>query len=103
MAEAVLLGSKLLLVSQRSLANSIVPDEVFGINSLRAQSELTTGVGPHVCWNTAGGHMGTLMGTLWERAQCSDVQLLNFQEELARQKGFEPLTPRVEVWWGPLK
>jgi hypothetical protein len=26
-----------------------------------------------------------LMGTLWERAQCADAQLLIFQEEMARQ------------------
>jgi len=29
--------------------------------------------------------MGTLMGTLWEQAQCADAQSLNFQEEMARQ------------------
>ena len=37
--------------------------------------------------------MGTLMGTLWERAQSAAVQLLNFQEEMARPKRFELLTP----------
>jgi hypothetical protein len=42
--------------------------------------------------------MGTLMGTLWERAQCADSQLLNFQEEMARPKRFELLTPRFVVW-----
>jgi hypothetical protein len=35
--------------------------------------------------------MGTLMGTLWERARCADVQLLNFQEKMARPNGFEPV------------
>jgi hypothetical protein len=28
--------------------------------------------------------MGTLMGTLWERAQVAAAQLLNFQQEMAR-------------------
>jgi hypothetical protein len=42
--------------------------------------------------------MGTLMGTLWERAQCTNAQLLNFQEELARPERFELPTPRFVVW-----
>jgi len=42
--------------------------------------------------------MGTLVGTLWERAQCADVQLLNFHEELARPERFELPTPRFVVW-----
>src|SRR5450756_2707250 len=37
--------------------------------------------------------MGTRVGTLWERAQCADVQLLNFHEELARPERFELPTP----------
>lgn len=43
------------------------------------------------------------MGTLWERAQCAYALLLSFQEKIARPNGFEPLTPRFVVWWGPLK
>jgi len=43
--------------------------------------------------------MGTLMGTLWERAQWAGARLLNFQEEMARPKRFELLTPRFVVWW----
>ena len=38
------------------------------------------------------------MGTLWERAQRPDTLLLNFQEEMARPKRFELLTPRFVVW-----
>jgi len=37
---------------------------------------------------------------LWERAQCANAQLLNFQQEMARPKRFELLTPRFVVWWG---
>ena len=44
------------------------------------------------------GLMGTLMGTLWERARCADAQLLNFQEEMARPERFELPTPRFVVW-----
>ena len=44
------------------------------------------------------GLMGTLMGTLWERAQCAYAQLLNFQEEMARPERFELPTPRFVVW-----
>ena len=45
--------------------------------------------------------MGTLMGTLRERAQCADAQLLSFQEEMARRKGFEPPGPdTVKVLFG---
>ena len=33
------------------------------------------------------------MGTLWERAQYAAVQLLNFQQEMARPERFELLTP----------
>jgi hypothetical protein len=38
------------------------------------------------------------MGTLWERAQRADAQLLNFQEEMARPERFELPTPRFVVW-----
>jgi hypothetical protein len=41
--------------------------------------------------------MGTLMGTLWERAQYAAAQLLNFQQEMARPKRFELPTPRFVV------
>ena len=34
------------------------------------------------------------MGTLWERPHWADTRLLNFQEEMARPKRFELLTPR---------
>ena len=47
---------------------------------------------------TRNSLMGTLMGTLWERAQCADAQLRNFQQEMARPEGFEPPTPRFVVW-----
>jgi hypothetical protein len=42
------------------------------------------------------------MGTLWERAQCADSQLLNFQEEMARPERFELPTPRFVVRRGAL-
>ena len=42
--------------------------------------------------------MGTIMGTLWERAQCAYALLLSFQEKMARPNGFEPLTPRFVVF-----
>ena len=38
------------------------------------------------------------MGTLWERAQCADAQLLNLQQEMARPERFELPTPRFVVW-----
>jgi hypothetical protein len=38
------------------------------------------------------------MGTLWERAKRAGVRLFNFQEEMARPKRFELLTPRFVVW-----
>jgi hypothetical protein len=41
--------------------------------------------------------MGTVMGTLWERALLTDARLLNFQEEMARPNGFELPTPRFVV------
>src|ERR1035441_1722463 len=42
--------------------------------------------------------MGTLMGTLWERAPCVAARLLKLQKEMARPKRFELLTPRFVVW-----
>ena len=34
------------------------------------------------------------MGTLWERGYRTNARLLNFQEEMARPKRFELLTPK---------
>ena len=42
--------------------------------------------------------MGTLMGTLWERAHWADALLLNYQEEMARPERFELPTPKFVVW-----
>ena len=38
------------------------------------------------------------MGTLWEQPHWADTRLLNFQEEMARPKRFELLTPKFVVW-----
>ena len=65
----------------------------------RHGSELTLCAHSNVGMRDSAGHhargpngndlMGTLMGTLWERAQCAYAQLLNFQEEMARPERFE--------------
>ena len=47
--------------------------------------------------------MGTLMGTLWAQAHRLSARVLNLNKEMARRKGFEPLTPRFEAWGRPLK
>ena len=52
----------------------------------------------HARCPTGNSVMGTLMGTLWERAQFAYAQLLNFQEEMARPERFELPTPRFVVW-----
>jgi hypothetical protein len=44
------------------------------------------------------GLMGTLMGTLWARAEGPSARLLNPFKEMARPEGFEPPTPRFVVW-----
>src|SRR5664280_3605278 len=49
------------------------------------------------------GLMGTLMGTLWARAEGPSARLLNPFKEMARPEGFEPPTPRFVVWGRPLK
>ena len=45
----------------------------------------------------------TLDCTERERALGADIQLLNFQDEMARPERFELPTPRFVVWGRPLK
>jgi len=62
-----------------------------------SNASMRDSAGHHTRGPNGNGLMGTLMGTLWERAQCTNAQLLNFQEEMARPERFELPTPRFVV------
>ena len=74
----------------------------------RHESELTLCAHSNAIMRDSAGHrarrpngiglMGTLMGTLWERADRPSTRLLNPNKEMARPERFELPTPRFVVW-----
>ena len=54
--------------------------------------------GPHALRPKGISLMGTLMDTLWERAEGPSAGLLNLLREMARPERFELPTPRFVVW-----